>query len=104
MPKLRSFVAAACAALVMPAAFAQAPAVPVVAPHGCKKPEFPGKLGTESAIRRWGTDFKKYTDCLKAYIDERNAIIKANTPPAQAAIEEFNASVTEYNTQVKELN
>jgi hypothetical protein len=80
--------AAAClAALLVTAplapALAQAPATPAEPPpvpsHACVKPEFPGRVASQSAIRRWQTDFRSYVDCMKAYIADRNAAIAAQS-------------------------
>lgn len=78
--------------------------LPVIAAHTCEKPEFPGKIASETRIRKWSTDFRGYVDCLKAYIGERNATIEANSKAAKSAVEEFNTSVTEFNETIKTLN
>ena len=104
--------AAAClAALLVTAplapALAQVPAtsaVPPVPSHTCVKPEFPGRVASESMLRRWQTDFRAYVDCMKAYLAERNAAIDAQAAKAKAAVDEINASVAEYNETVKSLD
>lgn len=102
--------AAAClAALLVTAplapALAQVPATPAAPPpvpsHSCVKPEFPGRIASESMIRRWQTDFRAYVDCMKAYIAERKAAIDAQAAKAKAAVDEINANVAEYNETVK---
>ena len=76
---------------------------PAVPPHACEKPEFPGKVSVDAKIKRWINEFKAYTECLKAYIAERNAVIEANAKSAKAAVDEFNSSVTEFNATMKTL-
>ena len=105
MSKVARLAALACTLALATPALAQAPAAtpPVVAPHSCEKPDFPGKVAVEAKIKRWINDFKAYTECLKAYIGERNAAIDAQAKAAKSAVEEFNSSVTEFNATMKTL-
>lgn len=94
--------ALAASALVLAAqALAQAPApAPVVnvAPHACTKPaEFPGRVAQQQRIVKWSSDVRAYTECLKAYVAERNATIDANAKQAKSAIDEYNAAVKDFN-------
>ena len=99
----RFLVPLAFAAMLAPTASAQSTAPPTVAPHGCTKPTFPGKSATDVKIRRWSADYKDYTECLKAYVGARNAVIDVNAKAANAAVAEFNTSVKEYNDTIKSL-
>lgn len=105
MSQFRCLAAFACALTLATPALAQAPTAtpPVIAPHACTKPEFPGKVAVDAKIKRWINEFKAYTECLKAYIGERNAAIDANAKSAKAAVDEFNSSVTEFNATMKTL-
>lgn len=72
-------------------AFAQAPAD--VAKHKCEpKPEYPGRLGmtVETTRKLFDRNMKAYETCMKAYLEERKAVIKANETAASAAIDEYN--------------
>ena len=76
------------------AAFAQKPTD--VPPHSCgAKPEYPGRLVMSSDIRRRSFDreVQKYTDCIKAYIEDRKVASNANLAAGNAAIEEYNAAI-----------
>jgi hypothetical protein len=96
-----SLVLAALAAHAVAQAPAPAPApAPVVnvASHTCTKPgEFPGRVAQQPRILKWSNDVRIYTDCLKAYVAERNATIDANAKQAKAAIDEYNAAVKDFN-------
>jgi len=89
-------------------AFAQAPQAPPAPPvvevpkHKCEpKPEFPGRLGmqVDSKRRLFEREAKAYQDCMKAYIEERRATIKANEAAAGAAVDEYNALMTKIRAE-----
>lgn len=104
---MRTFLprtALAAASLILAVqAVAQTPAptpAPVVnvAPHACTKPgEFPGRVAQQPRILKWSNDVRAYTECLKAYVAERNASIDANAKQAKSAIDEYNAAVKDFN-------
>ena|ERR1700682_3791294 len=100
---MKRFALAATLVLAASAAFAQAPApapAPDVPKAKCEpKPEFPGRLAMQSDTRRklFEREFKTYADCMRAYVEERNAAAKAN-------MEAGNAAVTEYNDAAKKVN
>lgn len=76
-------------------AVAQAPApakAPEIPPAKCEpKPEFPGRLASDTRRKLFDREMKAYKDCMQVYLDERKAAIKANEVAANAAIEEHNA-------------
>ena len=101
----RIFLAAvlfACASTPF-AQTAEAPKVPPVEvpkPKCGTQPQHPGKLeGLQSDSRRraFERDLKAYDECMKTFIEERKAIMKANQEAASAAVEEFNAFVKKVN-------
>lgn len=70
----------------------------IVAPHTCAKPaEFPGRVAQQPRIVKWSNDVRVYTECLKAYVAERNATIDANARQAKSAVDEYNAAVKDFN-------
>jgi hypothetical protein len=75
------------------AAFAQTADIP--APNCGAKPEYPGRLAMTSDLRRRAFDreIKAYTECIKAYVEERRKTADANTAAGNAAIEEYNAQI-----------
>jgi len=98
--------ALAAASLVLAAhASAQAPApaatpAPVVnvAPPACEKPGiFPGRVAEQARVIKWANGMRAYSECLKAYVGERNAVIDANAKQAKSAVDEYNAAVKEFN-------
>jgi len=98
----RTALAAAAILLAAPAlAQSTAPAAaPVVsiAPPACEKPgTFPGRVAEQARVIKWANGMRAYTDCLKAYVGERNAVIDANAKQAKSAVDEYNAAVKEFN-------
>ena len=101
----RIFLAAAllaCASTPF-AQTAEAPKVPAVEvpkPKCGAQPQFPSsklELQGESRRRAFDRDLKAYDECMKAFIEERKAIMKANQEATTAAVEEFNAFVKKVN-------
>jgi len=97
MKRLLPVLAACCVGAAVPS-LAQQPAAPSAAPvvnvPGPKcdpKPEWPGRLATDSRRKLFDRELKQYKDCMNAYLDERKAALKANEVAANAAIEEHNA-------------
>jgi hypothetical protein len=87
---LAALATAANVALAQAPAPATAPTV-TVPPAKCEpKPEFPGRLASDTRRKVFEKEMKGYKDCMNAYLDERKAIIKANEVAANAAIEEHN--------------
>lgn len=76
------------------AAATAAGAAPAEAPkHKCPPgPELPGQtlMKDPSVRKRFDRELKEYKDCMNAYVDERNAVIKAHQDAANAAINEYN--------------
>jgi hypothetical protein len=95
-----AFLAAVLAAAPLPS-LGQATPAPAVPSHSCAKPEFPGRVAPQPKLRRWQADFKTYMDCLKTYLNERNAAIDAQAAKAKATVDEINAGVAEYNEAIK---
>ena len=99
---------AACGLGAASTAFAQDSAAPAaapaatVAPPQCEpKPEWPGRLATNSRRRAFDRELKQYRDCMNAYIEERKAALKAHQDAANKAIEEHNAVMTKLTEDQK---
>lgn len=96
MKRLVPLVAACCigaatsALAQQPSAPAAAPSVTVPPPKCEPKPEWPGRLATDSRRKLFDRELKQYKDCMNAYLEERKAHLKANEVAANAAIEEHN--------------
>src|SRR5688572_24151800 len=73
------------------AAPANAPTMTVAPPKCEPKPEWPGRLATDTRKKLFDRELKQYKDCMNAYLDERKSALKANEVAANAAIEEHNA-------------
>ena len=57
------------------------------------KPDFPGRLASDTQRKNFDRIYKVYDTCVKAYVEERKNAIKANEVAAQLAIDEYNALV-----------
>jgi hypothetical protein len=92
---MKRTVFAAALVAAAPWAFAQNVEVPKVQ---CEpKPQMlgPNMMRDRTVKRQFDSDLKKYQECMKAYIAEREASIKAHTAAGNAAIEEYNATMKE---------
>ena len=88
--------------LAASSAFAQAPAasVPKVS---CEKPKMPGEMmrSDASVTKRYNQDVENWQKCMKGYIDERQAAMKANEEAANAAIKDYNETIKSMNEAAK---
>jgi hypothetical protein len=74
-----------------PFAFAAADPIP---PHTCgTMPEYPGRLGTDNQKRNFDKAYKAYDKCIRAYIDDRVATMKANELMVNKMVDDTNALV-----------
>ncbi len=92
---MKRIALAATLAVCAGAALAQQPASDI-APHKCgAKPEYPGRLVLQSETRRraFTREVKDYTECMKAYVEERKKAADANMAAGNVAIEEFNSAM-----------
>ena len=88
---LKTTIAALGLALFAAAAVAQDIPKPKCEP----KPEYPGKLASDTRIKAYNKSMKDYSDCMKKYIDENREKGKQYIEAGNAAIEEFNATMKE---------
>ncbi len=70
---------------------------PAAAKHGCKQPEYPGRLAPERVFKEFNADMVTYKDCLQKYTADQRA-------QAQVYIDAGNAAVAEYNEFVASIN
>jgi hypothetical protein len=82
-------------------AFAQSPA-PIAKPS-CEKPTLPGEMmrSDPNVTKRYNQDVDAWQKCMKSYIEERQAIMKANEEAANAAIKDYNDTVKAMNEAAK---
>src|SRR5436190_24341372 len=98
---MKRILPALAAALFASAAFGQATPPTDVPAHKCEpKPEYPGRLGMQSDIRRkaFERDVKNYQDCMNKDLESRKVAMKANEDAANSAIAEYNALMKKINT------
>lgn len=106
---MKPILLATALALGSLAAFAQAPApeaAPAAAPAAAgipqfqcdPKPVYPGidNIKSEADLDKLKAMVKKYQDCVKAYVTERNATSKAHTEAGNAAVREHNAVMKKF--------
>ena len=97
MTRILPLLAACCVGVAtsaiaqQPAAPAPAAAVSIPGPKCEPKPEWPGRLATDSRKKLFDREMKMYKDCMNAYLEERKVHLKAHEQAANAAIEEHNA-------------
>ena len=88
---------AACCVGIATSAIAQQPAAPaapavvnVPGPKCDPKPEWPGRLASDTRRKLFDREMKAYKDCMNVYLEDRKAHLKAHEQAANAAIEEHN--------------
>ena len=98
--------ALACALSTPSSAQTAAPAAEIPQPKCGTPPPLPGDRMMEdnSIRRRFERETKTYGDCMKAYVAERQASIKALQEQAKAHEQAANAAVIEYNATMKKYN
>ena len=109
----RTILAAALLAAA-PFAFAQAPdaarpadaakaAADVPKPSCGAAPELPGRtIMQDTAVRkRFEGEVQRYKECMKAYVDERQAAARAHTAAGNEAVNGFNAWVKALDDEQK---
>src|SRR5476651_2094657 len=68
------------------------------------KPEYPGRLVMQSDSRAkvFNNEVKKYAECVKKFVGDRQAAAKENSDAANAAIDDYNAVMKKINAAVEE--
>ncbi len=69
--------------------------------HGCKKPEYPGRLSSDTQKRNFRKDVDVYAECIKKYVAVQQKNAEAFVKAGNAAIDEYNAAVKEFQEQSK---
>jgi Spy/CpxP family protein refolding chaperone len=79
-------------------AFAQSAALSIAKPS-CEKPQMPGEMmrQDEKVTKRYNQEVDAWQKCMKSYIDERQAVMRANEEAANAAIKEYNDTIKALN-------
>ncbi len=94
---------ALAAALLAAASAASAADSEIPKPKCEPTPEMPRvqMRGEGRLMERFNEDVKTYQACMKAYIDERQAAMKANEAAANDAVAAYNAVMKHLNEQAK---
>lgn len=104
---LRPLLAASIAAVSL-CAVAQTPAPaaapPLVAASTCVKPEFSGRLATDTRMTAFNREFKAYGECVKKYVDQNKAIAEAATAAANRAVDEYNTYTADIKAKIEAEN
>jgi hypothetical protein len=89
-------------------AFAQdaaAPAAPApVFKHSCVKAEWPGRIATQTASKRFDVEYKAYEECIRAFVADQSKLNQEAVAKANAHVNAANAAIAERNEYIKELN
>ena len=88
-----ALLAAAPFTMAQTAEAPKAPPPDVPKPDCGTPPELPGPTMMQDASvrKRFETDVSKFKDCMKAYVDARQAAAKANADAGNDAVNQFNA-------------
>jgi hypothetical protein len=92
------------AALLLAASSAGAVDAPQVQKPQCDPiPRPPGAAmrSEEMVMKRFKRDVDRYEKCMKAYVDEHQALAKANNEAANAAADEYNKTISDINKELK---
>lgn len=101
---VRPLFAVCLAALALGAAAqSQPPAAgaPAVAAHTCAKPEYPGRLASDTRMKSFNREFKTYGDCIRKYVDDNRAIAEAATAAGNRAVDEYNGYASEIKAKIE---
>jgi hypothetical protein len=109
--RIHRLIAGLALAIAVPV-LAQTPAPAPTAPpaadlpkHKCTKPgDFPGRLATEGQHRQYQKDYIGYTDCLKKFALDQQALAEPHMKASNATINEYNAAVKAYNDEIQKQN
>lgn len=90
-------------------AFSQAPAaaaapvidVPKIDCPG--KPSWPGRIASDGQKKLFDQQLKAYGDCVKAWLDQRQAAVRTAHATAKAHTDAANAVIAEYNEYLGKL-
>jgi hypothetical protein len=74
---------------------------PAIPKPTCEKPEWPGRLASENQNRAFVRKRDAYTECIKKYVSEHQALANAQAEAAKAAVDEYNKFVEELNAQIQ---
>lgn len=82
-------------------------AAPAAAPaikHTCVKAEWPGRVATSTASKRFDAEHKAYSDCIRAFVAEQSKLNQEAVAKANAHVAAGNAAIAEFNDYIKDLN
>ena len=73
--------------------------------HNCTKPgEFPSRLATEGQQRQYQKDYVAFTECLKKFALDQQALAEPHMKASNATINEYNTAVKAYNDEIEKRN
>jgi len=89
-------------------AIAQTPptaaAAPLVPASTCVKPEFSGRLATDTSMTAFNRQFKAYGECVKQYVEQNKSIAEAATAAANRAVDEYNTYTADIKAKIEAEN
>jgi hypothetical protein len=69
--------------------------------HTCKKPEYPGRLASDTQKRNFRKDVDVYAECIKKYVAVQQKNAESFVKAGNTAIDEYNAAVKDFQEQSK---
>ncbi len=97
---LRPALAAVAAVTLLVAGVAAAQDAAGVAKPSCKRPEFPGRLASESQKRTFNKDIESYAECIKKYVADQQKIADDHIKAANQAAADYNNTVKQIQAEI----
>jgi hypothetical protein len=88
------------AATPAPSAAAALAPMPEIPPHHCVPPEYPGSLATNIKVKAFNADYKKYQECIQAYVAQNKAWMNKLVDINNKVVEEYNNYTAELKKQI----
>lgn len=95
-----SLTSAVCAAFACAAPFAVAQDAATVAKPSCNKPQYPGRLASETQKKSFNKDVETYAACIKKYVTDQQKLADDHIKAANAAAADYNNAVKELQTEI----
>lgn len=102
MKRTLSVAALALAAAAIPGYAADAPQIAKPQCEPVPRAPGPAMRNDEFAMKRFKRETTRYGDCMKAYVDQHQALAKANQEAANAAADEYNNNIKAINEELKQ--
>jgi hypothetical protein len=83
-----------------PSAVAAPAPMPEIPPHHCVAPQYPGALASNMTIKVFNADYRKYQECIQAYVAQNKAWMNKLVDINNKVVEEYNNYTAELKKQI----